>query len=331
MTPRAIAASWGLLVATLLAGVPLALRDRLPDPLATHWSGSVPDGSMSFTVHVLSDLGLWALLWGSAFGIALYGRALRRRLSRTYFWGGLFGGGVFVLGVAASSLAANLDAPTWSDARMPGWHVALVLGLAAATGALAGRLGRGEPDQRPPEGERPPRLKLGPGRRSVWVGRVSNPWLTGLTAVAAAGLAAVALLSLTGAVEGETVTAALPALALALLAGVFTSSVSVRVTEDGVAIGFGPLGWPVRRIRLSQIDTAWSETRYPSQVGGWGLRGFPGTATIMLRGGDCLILRYRSGGQLAVSIDDAARAASLINALIPDRGPSTPSSSTRTA
>ncbi|MEU7854572.1 hypothetical protein [Nonomuraea sp. NPDC049141] len=66
---------------------------------------------------------------------------------------------------------------------------------------------------------------------------------------------------------------------------------------------------------------AWSEVRYPSQVGGWGIRGLPGSATIMLRGGECLIIRYRSGGQLAVSVDDAERGAALINALIAERPP----------
>jgi hypothetical protein len=53
------------------------------------------------------------------------------------------------------------------------------------------------------------------------------------------------------------------------------------------------------------VLSAWSEVRYPSQTGGWGFRGFPGTAAIMLRGGECLVIRYRSGGRLAISIDDA--------------------------
>ncbi|TDB99619.1 hypothetical protein E1267_37075 [Nonomuraea longispora] len=50
-----------------------------------------------------------------------------------------------------------------------------------------------------------------------------------------------------------------------------------------------------------------------------GLPRAPGGAAIMLRGGERLITRYRSGGRLAVSIDDAARGTSLINALIAER------------
>lgn len=87
-----------------------------------------------------------------------------------------------------------------------------------------------------------------------------------------------------------------------------------------------PDGRPVRPARLagaqdplSQIESAWSETRHPAEVGGWGIRGLPGSSTIMLRGGECLVIRYRSGGRLAISIDDAERGASLINALIAER------------
>ncbi|MEO3871435.1 hypothetical protein ABGB18_21690 [Nonomuraea sp. B12E4] len=138
--------------------------------------------------------------------------------------------------------------------------------------------------------------------------------VTGVTA-----LAVVVVLGLVGALPGAAAGIALPALLIALAVAPATASLSVRVSEDGLAIGFGPLGWPVRRIRLSQILSAYPETRFPSQVGGWGFRGMPGSATIMSRGGECLIIRYRSGGRLAISIDDAARGASLINALIAER------------
>ncbi|MEV0344529.1 hypothetical protein AB0H88_02095 [Nonomuraea sp. NPDC050680] len=50
MISRLAAAAWGLVVAAALVAAPLALRDRLPDPLAAHWrSGLVPDGERSFT------------------------------------------------------------------------------------------------------------------------------------------------------------------------------------------------------------------------------------------------------------------------------------------
>ncbi|MFD1535844.1 hypothetical protein ACFSJ0_02295 [Nonomuraea guangzhouensis] len=142
-----------------------------------------------------------------------------------------------------------------------------------------------------------------------------------MTTAVVVALAVISVLLLTGVVADGAAGSTLTGLVIVLFAGLLTSSLTARVTGDGLAIGFGPLGWPVRRIRLSKIDRAWSEVRYPSQVGGWGIRGLPGSATIMLRGGECLIIRYRSGGQLAVSVDDAERGAALINALIAERPP----------
>ncbi|MFG1701681.1 hypothetical protein ACFLIM_00685 [Nonomuraea sp. M3C6] len=321
MNPRVLIATvWGLAVTAALVLLPLALRDRLPDPEATHWGpDGVANGSMPFTASVVVGVLLWVVPWLAGLAFAVPGRALDRRLGRTYWCGALAFTSVFALGIRLTTLLANLDAPDWTHARLSGWHVIALVLAAAAAAVVAGYLGRGEPDQPRPEGERPPRLRLRAGERTVWVGHVSNPWLVAVTGVAVAVIGVLAVLRLIGVIPGAAAGTALPALALVLVAGVMTAAVTVRVSDDGVAIGFGPLGWPVRRIRLSQIVSAYPEVRHPSQVGGWGFRGLPGSATIMLRGGDCLIIRYRSGGQLAISIDDAARGASLINALIAER------------
>ncbi|MEV1241340.1 hypothetical protein ACIBO2_08240 [Nonomuraea sp. NPDC050022] len=320
MNSRFAAAAWGLIVAAALVAAPLALRGRLPDPLAVHWrSGLVPDGEHSFTAFLVVSVVTWGVAWAVLFGVAVNGKAMERRLSRMYWWGSLAGMGVFALGMSGATLLANLDVPTWREADLEGRTVLVVIGAALAAALLAGYLGRGGLDQRPPVGEEPPRLRLQPGQRSVWVSRITNSWLTAMSMAAAVALAVAGVLAITGVLAGLPAGGTVPGLGIVLFAGLLTSSLTARVTRDGLAIGFGPLGWPVRRIRLSKIDKAWSESRYPSQVGGWGLRGLPGSATIMLRGGECLIIRYRSGGQLAVSIDDAERGAALINAFIAER------------
>lgn len=320
MIPRFAAATWGLIVTAALLAAPLALRDRLPDPLATHWRpGLMSDGEMSFTAYLLMSVAVWCVAWAVLFGIAVHGKAMERRLGRMYWWGSQAGVSVFALGMSGTTLLANLGAPTWRQADLDGRIMVAVNGAALAVALLAGYLGRGGLDQRPPAGEEPPRLRLRPGQRSVWVSRITNPWLIAVSTAAVVALAVTSVLRLTGVVAGGAAGSALTGLVIVLFAGLLTSSLTARVTGDGLAIGFGPLGWPVRRIRLSKIDTAWSEVRYPSQVGGWGVRGLPGSATIMLRGGECLIIRYRSGGQLAVSVDDAERGAALINALIAER------------
>ncbi|WP_214326676.1 hypothetical protein [Nonomuraea sediminis] len=318
MNPRTLAVGWGLIVTAVLIVIPLSVRDRLPEPLATHWSDG-PDSASSFTRFLIISVLTWAVPWAIVTGIAVQGRMFQRRLSRMYWWGFLFGGAVFVTGMELSTLYANLDRQSWHQAVLPGWVVIAVVTAAVGIGILAGYAGRGEPDQLSPAGEGVPRLRLRPGQRSVWVSRVVNPWLMAMAAAAGAALVVTGGLTLLGVLSREDLGRLLPGMAIVLVAGLATSSATVRVTQDGLAIGFGPFGWPVRRIRLSKIDRAWSEVRYPSQVGGWGLRGLPGMAAIMLRGGDCLILRYRSGGQLLISVDDAERGASLVNALIEER------------
>ncbi|MFE0147524.1 hypothetical protein ACFWY5_10280 [Nonomuraea sp. NPDC059007] len=318
MTTRIFGAVWGMIITAVLVTVPLSFRDRLPDPLATHWSDRA-DGYSSFTEFMLTSTLVWVVTWAVMLGMAVHGRMLRRRLSRGYWWGFLVGVGLFAAGISLTTVYANFDRPVWTEAELPGWVVLAVVVAAVSGGLAAGFLGRGEPDQPPPAGEAPPKLRLRAGQRSVWVSRVSNPWLLALTVAGGAVFIVAAGVAFIGATPGMAWGSLLFASALVFVSGLFTSAAIVRVTDDGLALGFGPFGWPVRRIRLSKIEKAWSEVRYPSQVGGWGIRGVPGMAAIMLRGGDCLVLRYHSGGQLLISVDDARRGASLINALIEER------------
>ncbi|MEW1842757.1 hypothetical protein AB0392_32850 [Nonomuraea angiospora] len=317
MNPRITAVIWGLFILAAQIALPLGLRDRLPDPLATRWElGGLASRSMSLTAYIVVMFLVWAVLWLVA--LAAAERATARRQSRTVWWGGLFGLGALALGVNVTTVLANLDAPDWAAARLPGWQVIAVIAAGTGLAVLAGYLRRGAPDE---DFARriPPLLRLRAGRRTVWVGHAANPWLTLLPVAALAAVVVLGLLYVTGLVPGGPAASVLPGLVLVLAAGLLTSSVSVQVGDGRVAVRFGPLGWPTRRIPLSQIESAWSETRHPAEVGGWGIRGLPGSSTIMLRGGECLVIRYRSGGRLAISIDDAERGASLINALIAER------------
>ncbi|GAA2279508.1 DUF1648 domain-containing protein [Nonomuraea roseoviolacea subsp. roseoviolacea] len=315
---RRTAALWGLTVSAVLAAGPLVLRDRLPDPIAVHWGlGLGPDRSMPLAASATTDVALWAAVWVTL--LVMVPAVSGRRRARAGWWGALAGSSALFLGMGATTLLANLDAPSWTEARLPGWQAAAVLATAVAAALLTARLRRGGADEPGGAASVPPELRLRPGQRAVWVGRAGNRWLSAVTAAAGAGLGLLGLLWTLGLAGDETAASALPGLVIVLAAGLFTSSLTARVTEDGLAIGFGPFGWPVRRIRLDRVERAWTETRSPVEVGGWGFRGLPGDATIMLRGGECLVVRYRSGGRLAVSLDDAERAASLINALLAER------------
>ncbi|MGI5270627.1 hypothetical protein ACQEUU_15855 [Nonomuraea sp. CA-218870] len=317
MTSRTIALLAGTAVAAAVSAAPLALRERLPDPLAVHWGpGMIPDNAVSFPVYLAVQAALWGVV---LLGLLASARRAGGGRSARVSWWALFSGGVlFASLISGMTVAANLDAATWTDARLSPLAVAVVIAVPLAAAALSGYLGRGAADPAHADQE-PPVLNLRRGQRAVWVSRVSNPWPLLITAAGAAALFALAMLDLTGVVRVASYGAVLPALVAVLAVGLFASSLTARVTGDGVVLAFGPFGWPVRRIRLDKIDHAFAEERHPSQVGGWGVRGLPGGATIMLRGGECLVLRYRSGGQLGISIDDAERGASLINALIAER------------
>ncbi|MBG0816244.1 hypothetical protein [Planomonospora sp. ID82291] len=312
-----VAALWGALVTAVLVAVPLVLRDRLPEPVAVHWSGgSVPDRSMSFVGDLATGLALWGVAWAFLVGAALHGAALRARPTRVHWWGFLFGWAVFALGVQGSTLLANLDAGHWRRALLPGWTVLAVLGAAVAVGVLAGWLGRGEPDRAPERPEEAPRLRLRPGRRAVWVSRTSNPWLLALSAVALSAAAGAAVLTAVGALDGSAAWIPVVVAALTALLGLATATVQVRVDSDGLRIGFGPLARPAYRVPAAAIESARVERAVPGRVGGWGLRSLPGTGrvTLMLRGGEHLVVRRTTGGEFAVSTDDAERGAALLNA-----------------
>ncbi|MET8384517.1 DUF1648 domain-containing protein [Streptosporangium canum] len=313
-----VAAGWVTLVTAVLVAVPLTLRDRLPDPLAVHWGPSGgPDGSAPFTVALVAWTAVWLLIGGGAcVAAAATGAArLRRRAGRMGLGALLGGGGLFCLAVQLATVSANLDAPDWRRAGSLSLAALLApagLALGGWLGALAARPGPDEVSRR--GGTDADLLELRPGQRAVWVSSARNGWLLAI----GASLVAVGTGLLVAAAFGAE-SAPWPAFVAAIVAGllgVVLSSVRVRIAQDGLQVSYGPLRLPRRHVPLARLDSAWSEERFPREVGGWGVRGLPGAATIMLRGGECLVVRYASGGRLAISVDDAERGAALLNTLV---------------
>ncbi|WP_182897323.1 DUF1648 domain-containing protein [Microbispora sp. H10830] len=315
------AAAWAVLVAAVLVAVPLAFAGRLPDPLATHWGPSGrPDGSMAFATFVLFTVVLWAVVAGIGAAAAARGRAPVRRAPRAWFCAGLAWAGAFTVITQAFTIAANLDRGHWTRAAGLSWQVAVVVAAPIALGALGWLAGRRGPDVPSEPPQRGPLIDLDPGKRPVWVSTAAAPWATRLALVALATAVALAGAAMSGLFGGGW--GAVVPLALVGVVGLAVSSVSVRVVPEALTVSVGPLRWPSRRVRLDRVERAWVEERYPAQVGGWGYRGLPGRATIMIRGGECLVVRYTSGGRLAITVDDAETGAALLNALIARQRPS---------
>lgn len=189
----------------------------------------------------------------------------------------------------------------------------LTLVLAAVAGVVAWRL---SPRTTSAAHTATPALNLPEGERLVWFSRAANPWLRLLAAVAGAIAAAALAVPGVGLANPAWLWPVCAVCAVTALAGTLFSSVQAKVSEAGLEVSFGPFGWPARRWSPAAIESARAEHRLPSQVGGWGYR-LSGLGTpVMLRAGDCLVVRPRGRRtDFAVSVDDAERGAALLNAL----------------
>ncbi|MFI0774747.1 DUF1648 domain-containing protein [Streptomyces sp. NPDC021212] len=308
-------AGWGLGVLALLVALPPAASGRLPDRLATHWDAGSgrPDGSMPLWAAGLFPALIWAVL------VVVVAVAMRRAGagagSAIPGWAaaGLGFGAVMLVGVQASIVRANLDRADWHEAdSVTGWVVgtlvvAVMGGAICALAAFRGPAG-------PRKAAQGPAMAIPAGQRLVWLSRTSNPWLHAISAVT--GLLAIAAV--------VTVAAGLTDLPFVLAAGPFAlacvlvlgcSSVQARVSEQGLEVALGPFGWPMRRWAADDITAARAEDRTPAQVGGWGYRLSGLGTTVMLRSGQCLVIRSKNGKEFAVSVDDAERGAALLNSL----------------
>ncbi|MFF5472480.1 DUF1648 domain-containing protein [Streptomyces achromogenes] len=296
-------------VTAVLAGLPWALRDRLPGRPATHWSGGgTPDGSLPLWAACLVPAGVWLL--------TVLATSVRPRRSgpsaRPWRMMTLAPTGAVLVGAQVSVVRANLDHTDWHQARQPVLGVVLIGALAAVAAVAAWRFAP-RPAAVPAAA---PTLEVPEGARLVWFSRTANPWLRLLAAVAGL-VAVVALAALAfGLADPAGLGTACAGAAVVSLAGATFSSVQAKVSEAGLEVSFGPLGWPVRRWSPAAIETARAERRLPSQVGGWGYRISGLGTTVMLRAGDCLVIRPRGRrADFAVSVDDAERGAALLNAL----------------
>ncbi|ANP48257.1 hypothetical protein J2Z21_003761 [Streptomyces griseochromogenes] len=321
---RWAAAVWTGGTTAVIAALPWTVSNRLPDHLATHWDGlgDRPDGSMPLWAASLFPAAIWLAL-------ALALLLIQRRTAAAAGTGllpwtaaGLLTSGIVIAGAQASIVRANLDRTDWHQARQPTVWIVASLAAAAAAG-VGGWLATARRRKDSPTAGRDgsePLLEIPEGQRLVWLSRTTNSWFRLLAAVT--GLVAVA--TLVAVVAGLAGTGVLLALfspfAFVFLALTACSSVQARVSERGLEVSFGPLGRPVRRWAPADIESARAENRTPAQVGGWGYRLSGLGTTVMLRAGECLVVRIRGRrGEFAVSVDDAERGAALLNALTAPR------------
>jgi hypothetical protein len=302
------AVAWTLGVLALLIVLPLAARDRLPAQVATHWNGRDPDGSMSVTAAALFPAGVWLLV---ALGFTI---AVRFRPDPARHWAGpvLAFTGVLLTGAQTSIVRANLDRARWQDAAPMGVEVVVIVVAAGLAGVLSWLATR--PGATAPARPGTPVLELRAGERTAWLSQAANPWLQLLAAVTALIPVTAVLVAVGGLAEPDWVTVVILALSSVVL--LLCSSVRVRVTDEGLHVGFGPFGWPARKLSPAELASARVERLTARGAGGWGYRANRRGTTVFLRRGECLVVRTKRGRDFAISVDDAERGAALLNALI---------------
>ncbi|MEW5629555.1 DUF1648 domain-containing protein [Streptomyces hydrogenans] len=304
---RALAALPFALAAVTYVALLAVWSDRLPDPLATHFSyGGEADGftgRAAFTAvgaALLLTLGAgWTVLVRRG---ALWGAWLTAGLTGT----------LLVLVVHD-----NLDAADPADVVSPLSHLA----VAAAAGAVLALAGHALSRLVPPEeheGAGPavhpdaPRLDLGAGELAGWSRATASAPLTALGLLFLAG-GAVAVLLGPWPLLLIALAVAVPGLALA----------RIRVSVDRHGLTVRSTLTPRPRVHVPLDDITTADVRPVDalrEFGGWGYRVRAHRSGVVLRSGEALVVRRGNGREFAVTVPDARTAAALLNTLVERRG-----------
>ena len=110
-------------------------------------------------------------------------------------------------------------------------------------------------------------------------------------------------------------------LAFAIVAALLVSfsKIEVSVFPERVLAKWGPLGVPRHRIPLHTITGAEAVAIRPMHAGGWGYRGSRvlfKQAALVVRGGPALRIWLEKGRRIVITVDDAARGATVLQDLL---------------
>lgn len=311
---RALAVGMGfaVLATSLVSLWVLAVFDRLPEQVATHWGITGPDGfaprssvweSLRLSLALTLVLGLVFV-----FTMPANGRSANVSAGITAglgtFFGLLFGGTV------ALQASFGADHPLLLHI----WWLAPALLLALGVGILAGRV-VGTAPPRPPATGIPPRSARMPERdhRRSWQSKVDlHPavWLILLVPLAIFVIIGVG-------VGSWILPVVMTAVVAAPLAGVWRWHVIVDA-KGLTCRNF--LGWPTLHHALAEIEIAESIDFVGAfTYGGPGLRITRKGERLVLRGGQALRVELSDGTDFIVTVQEADVAAKLLNTLIADQ------------
>ena len=305
----------GVIVPALvaLAGLVASLLALPAHDIAVHWGVDGTADGFAPAWTVAGGMGTAALFAPLGFGVLL--AATRRDGTST---------SVRFLAAVSSWFATWLAVlGAWSiltqqqpDAEPPAIGLGLLVSFGAATVLGLAAWWLAPPvDTVMPETTAADPLPLRGSERAVWIARTRMP-VAGVVAIAlgilvALGASVVAVIATRGALAPLL---AVPVVLLLMLA--LTARWTVRVDGTGLTVQ-GLLGWPVFRVPAAEIAQAGTvELRALDEFGGWGIRlGRGRRFGVITRSGEALEVRRRDGRAFVVTVDDAATAASLLEAL----------------
>ncbi len=312
-----------LIVVTVALVLSLVWLPRMPNPAATHWSGtSGPDGFGPAATYPWLLVGVGYGIVAMLYAFIVFTRPSKRGSDPVPLWSGYqrflaafaFGYAPFMALSTLSSMYVQLDLQDAKLAGGIGGTVGIAFGVWAVLALIGWFLQPNVRIQRPSAGE-VEALPLTDTQKAVWYGEVrpSKVFVVvvcfGLLALA--GGVVIALTSPGPAWVGVLMAALFVVI---LVLALVTSSFRVRVDAQGLEAR-SVAGWPTFRLPASEVASVQaSEINPMAEFGGWGLRWAPGRFGIVMRGGEGIIATRKDGRIFAVTVDDAATAASVLAA-----------------
>ena len=291
-------------VLLVLMVLPFALYwSSLPGPMAIHWGvDGAANGSAPPLVLVLLLAGLYFVI-----AVSIQRVVNAAPWEAPSFVAGLLAIGALLAAVSWMSVLANRDVASWQNAASVGFPQVAILIVVTCLGGTAGWfLGRTDAARADRGAGEAPRLSVADPASAVWSGRGVGRLVTAI------GVVVIVL----GVVQWG-----LTGLSLVLIGVIVLMFAAVRVTvaRGGVVVSLGWWGFPLWKVSLDTVEHAEAEDVKVLAYGGWGYRIRPGVRATVVRSGEGLRLVRSNGADLVYTVDDAARGAGLINALIGSR------------